>query len=112
MTQKHDSQHVLGFAFIVIALIMMIQGLWLGQQQENETQCQADYNAQSNAVQKQRAEWADQDRDALNQMIFTVIDPHTSNQQKQNAVNEFAQTARKNDANRRANPLPSRTSCG
>ena len=112
MTQKPDRQHVLGFSFIMIAVIMMAQGLWLQSQQDKETQCQADYNASVVSVQKQRSDWADEDRKALNDMIFTVIDPKASQGDREQAVQDYAETARKNDANRQANPLPSRTSCG
>ena len=44
-------------------------------------------------------------------MIFTIIDPNKNQQEREGAVQLYAVTAKKNDANRQANPLPNRTSC-
>ena len=107
-----DRQHLLGYAFVVIAVLMVIQGVWLQYDQDRETQCQSDYNAQNSVVVAQRAQWADEDRKALNQMIFTVINPKVDQSAREDAVQEYAVTAKKNDANRKANPLPTRTKCG
>ena len=111
LKRAFDKNHIYGTIFILIALVMVIQGVWLSHERDVEAKCQADYNQQSSAVQQQRAEWADEDRASLNQMIFTVIDPKASDGEKREAVQVFAATARKNDANRQANPLPVRTSC-
>lgn len=112
MTTKPDRQHVLGFAFIMIAVIMMAQGLWLQNNQNDENQCQADYNEAYTAVAKQRGDWADEDRRSLNHMIFTVLDPKIDNDEKKQVVTAWQTEAEKNDRNRKANPLPSRTDCG
>ncbi len=106
-----DRQHLLGTIFIAIAILMVIQGVWLQYNNDQEAKCQAEYNQQVSTVVAQRGQWADEDRAALNKMIFTVIDPQADEQTQSNAVQEYAETARKNDANRQANPLPSRTSC-
>lgn len=107
-----DRQHLLGTIFICIAVLMVIQGLYLQWRNDQESNCQADYNSKVTTVIAQRGQWADEDRAALNTMIFTVIDPKQTEQERQDAVNLYAATARKNDANRQANPLPDRTSCG
>jgi len=107
-----DRQHLLGTIFIAIAILMVIQGLWLSHVNDAETKCQADYNQAVVDVQQQRAQWADEDRKALNDMIFTVIDPKVTQAEREEAVQLYAVTARKNDANRQATPLPERTSCG
>lgn len=106
-----DRQHILGTVFIAIAIVMVIQGLWLSHVNDKETACQAAYNESYTAVVQQRGEWADEDRAALNKMIFTVIDPKTTQAQAEEAVQLYAETAKKNDANRKENPLPDRTSC-
>lgn len=106
-----DRQHILGTIFIAIAVLMVIQGLWLQWSRDRESNCQADYNAHVSSVVAQRAQWADEDRKALNTMIFAVIDPKNSDQGRQQAFQTYAETARKNDQNRQANPLPTRTSC-
>ena len=62
------------------------------------------------AVQGQRGQWADEDRNALNQMIFTVIS-NASDQEKTKAVQGYASTAKANDKKRKANPLPDKVSC-
>jgi|SRR5262245_4176858 len=112
LKRAFDRNHIYGTIFILIALVMVIQGVWLSHQRDVEAKCQADYNQQTAVVVQQRSEWADQDRTALNTMIFTVINPKASDQERQDAVEEFAATAKQNDANRQANPLPTRTKCG
>jgi hypothetical protein len=107
-----DRNHILGTLFILIAIVMVIQGLWLSHQRDVETKCQADYNQQTAVVVAQRAQWADEDRAALNMMIFTVIDPKKDQADREQAVQSYKVTAEKNDANRKANPLPTRTHCG
>lgn len=107
-----DRQRFMGYLFIVIALLMVIQGLWLSHKQDAEASCQAAYNNQVSTVVAQRGQWADEDRAALNTMIFEVINPSVDDHERQQAVIDYAATARKNDANRQANPLPERTSCG
>ena len=99
-----DRQHLLGTIFIAIAIAMVVQGLWISHKQDEEAKCQADYNQKTSAVQKQRAEWSDEDRAALNTMIFKVIDTKSSAPEREDAVQLWAVTARKNDANRKANP--------
>jgi hypothetical protein len=107
-----DRQHLLGTIFICIAVLMVIQGLYLQWKNDQESNCQADYNSKVTTVIAQRGEWADEDRAALNTMIFKVIDPQADEQDRADAVQLYAVTAKKNDANRQANPLPDRTSCG
>lgn len=106
-----DRQHLLGTIFIAIAILMVVQGLWLSHKNDQEAKCQADYNQSVSEVVSQRGEWADEDRAALNTMIFKVIDPKITQPEAQEAVQTYADTAKKNDANRQANPLPERTSC-
>ena len=110
--RSFDRQHLLGTIFIAIAVLMVIQGLWLSHVNDAEASCQAAYNEQVITVVAQRGEWADEDRKALNEMIFTVIQPDISQGEAAAAVQAYAATAKKNDANRQANPLPERTSCG
>lgn len=107
-----DRQHLLGTIFICIAVLMVIQGLWIQWDKDQEAKCQADYNQKTSTVVAQRGEWADEDRAALNKMIFTVIDPKQTQQEREDAVQLYAITSKKNDENRKANPLPTRTSCG
>jgi len=106
-----DRRHTLGVTFMVVALLMVIQGVYLSVKQNRESACQSDYNASVVAVQKQRAQWADEDRKALNDMIFAVISPKATQGEKQQAVQQYVSTARTNDKNRKENPLPERTSC-
>lgn len=106
-----DRQHLLGTIFILIAVLMVIQGLWLQYTKDQEASCQANYNSDVSAVVAQRAQWADEDRHALNTMISTVINPDNTEQERQQALQQYAETAAKNDANRQANPLPSKTRC-
>jgi hypothetical protein len=112
MTQKPDRQHLLGFSFIVIAAIMVIQGIWLGAQQSSDNECQAQYNAAFRDVAQQRAQWADEDNRDLHKMAQTLIDPKVSQAEKSQAFQHWVEQTNKNDQNRQANPLPSRTSCG
>lgn len=107
-----DRQHLLGTIFICIAVLMVIQGLWIQYKNDQEGKCQSDYNQKVTTVIAQRGQWSDEDRAALNTMIFQIIDPKATDAERQDAVQLYAVTARKNDANRQANPLPSRTSCG
>lgn len=107
-----DRQHILGTIFILIAVLMVLQGLYLSHVNDQETKCQAQYNEDVTTVIAQRGQWADEDRKALNDMIFTVIKPGVSQEEATQAVQTYAETARKNDANREANPLPSSNNCG
>ena len=106
-----DRQHLLGTIFIAIAILMVIQGVWLSHVDDTRSSCQANYNEQVTTVVAQRAQWSDEDRKALNDMIFTLVDPKVTQADREQAVQLYAVTARKNDANRQANPLPERTSC-
>lgn len=112
MNHKPDRQHLLGFSFIVVAALMVMQSIIIGHQQETEVQCQADYNAKVVAVQKQRAEWNDEDNRDLHSMARKLIDPKISQEEKSQAYRDWVETTQKNDLNRQAHPLPSRTSCG
>jgi septal ring factor EnvC (AmiA/AmiB activator) len=109
--QTDRKERVTGYVVIAVALLMVIQGVWLSVKQSKESECQAQYNSDITAVQKQRATWADEDRKALNDMIFTVIDAKANQATRTQAVQDYAATARRNDANRQANPFPTRTSC-
>lgn len=106
-----ERSRVMGYVFITIAIVMVVQGAWLQWQRQQETDCQADYNQDVSSVVSQRAVWADEDRNALNKMIFTVIDPKADEAERRAAVEKFADTARRNDKNRKANPMPKRTDC-
>jgi hypothetical protein len=106
----HPSNRSLGVWLIVIAVVL---GAWTVYSQWQDTRfisCQTDFNEATNAVQRQRASWADEDRKALNTMIFTVVQVQNQRVRKQ-AVDNYVDTVRDNDHNRRANPLPTRPDC-
>lgn len=106
-----DRSRTLGFVFIVIAVIMVVQGVWLQYDQARESSCQSEYNADVSAVVAQRSTWADEDRRELNNMIFKIIDPKASDPEQAAAVKKYVTTAKANDALRKANPMPAKTDC-
>lgn len=111
MTQKHDRGRMLGVGFILLALAMVGQGLFVQSQRQAEQNCQADYSRDTSAVIAQRATWNDEDRNALNTMIFTVVDPTLTQKERRAAVQAYVDVQKDNDKKRKANPLPEYT-CG
>jgi hypothetical protein len=107
--KKIDRGHLLGIGFILLSLAMVIQGLWVQQQRQIEQDCQTEYNQDVTAVIAQRATWADEDRTALNRMIFTVVNPKLDDAAKRAALDDYVETAQTNENKRTANPLPEYT---
>jgi uncharacterized protein YpmS len=75
-----------GVAIIVIAVVLIAQVAWQQYQREQEQNCQAAYNLE-----------VAQDRNALNQMIFTIMDPESDRADKVTAVQDYIVRARKMD---------------
>jgi Na+-transporting methylmalonyl-CoA/oxaloacetate decarboxylase gamma subunit len=101
-----DRGHVLGVGFILLALAMVIQGLWVQSERQAEQDCQTEYNQDVTAVIAQRATWADEDRTALNTMIFAVVNPTLDDAAKRRALDDYVETAQTNENRRQASPLP------
>lgn len=108
---KKQRANWLGVAFIVLAVVMVAQGLLVQAQRQEQQDCQGDYSRDVSEVIAQRALWADEDRDALNTMIFTVVKPEKTQAQRKAAVQKYVDIQKDNDKKRKANPLPEYT-CG
>lgn len=106
MNWRFDKWHALGVGLIVLALAMVVQGLWIQHLRQIDQDCQTTYNKDVSAVIAQRSGWADEDRAALNTMIYAVVNDKLSEDKQQEAVLNYVTVSQENDANRKANPLP------
>lgn len=116
---QHDERGAIRPDFVAMAIVLIVT-LWaavsstIASHRVSDTQddldrqvaCQQAFNRESSAVTKQRAEWADEDRAALTQMIRAQRTAKTD-QDAADAYDRYLATAQANDAKRKANPYPS-----
>lgn len=84
---RHPSpSRMLGIVLIVVAVLMVAEVAWFQAKRSSELNCQSAYNE---AVAKDRA--------ALNQMIFTIVNPKATPKQQREAITEYVEHAQKTD---------------
>lgn len=87
-------------ALIVVALVV---GVWAALGQRQLTRCQAAYAEASNRSTAARAHAAEEDREALDELVSAVVrDPHAG----LDALREYERVRAAADARRAANPVP------
>lgn len=71
-----------GYVFIFVAVLMVAHGAWTQYDREGEVTCQSNFNQR---VAEDRAE--------LNEMIFKIMDPKSSDAARELAVQEYIRNA-------------------
>ena len=87
----------------IMAVVALLLSVFVAVQQWDMTACQARYNEASNASTRARAEAAEADRQALDQLLQVVADNPDA---ALSAVREYNMSRRAADEQRRANPVP------
>jgi len=82
-----SKQRIFGVVLVLFALVVVGQSAWFQTQRSTELDCQSDYNTAVAA-----------DREALNKMIFTLVDESATDQEKTSAVADYVARARRTDA--------------
>jgi hypothetical protein len=95
----------------LVALLALCVSVWFGSQQYQLTRCQARYAEVSNTSQRARAEAAEKDRRAQDQLFQSIADEPGSAISSLRSYNESRMAA---DKQRAANPIPPppSTNCG
>lgn len=100
---------------VVVMLIIVIYSAYQARQDRahlrSVVECQAAYNKASATVSRQRAIWADQDRDALQQLLVTTIGDNDPVAVTDKALATYQAITKRNATNRRETPMPA-NNCG
>lgn len=87
----------------VAAVVALLLSLWLGWAQRQQVACQARYNEHSNVSQQARAQAAEKDRQAQDELFRKVAGNTRSTVQY---LREYLRQRAVADAQRAANPVP------
>jgi hypothetical protein len=95
---------LLGFVVVILAVFTVLQGSYFTYESNKKAQCQAQFNEDFRVVLQKRAQWADEDKQALTKLLSDLL---VAKQNTGRTVLEdyLAATAR-NDKLRKENPLP------
>jgi hypothetical protein len=91
-------------AVAVLVLLSVVAVSYLVWRQQEQTECNARYNQRQAASQQARAGAAEADRQALEKMVRTLIEPPAGDAQA--ALEEYLATLAETDRQRRENPVP------
>lgn len=91
-------------AVAVLVILSSAGVIWLGVQDNQQTECNARYNERQARSQQARAEAAERDRKALNDLVRSLVDDNTSDGRQQ--VDRYLETIEQTDAERERNPVP------
>ena len=100
----------LGGVLIILALVTVLQGAYFTYQQRSATQCLSEYNETLAAVQQRRADWAEEDRQAL-LTFLNAYDGDAPAAYRQATLKDLRDTYRRNGERRAATPLPELHEC-
>lgn len=89
----------------LIAFLSLLLSLGVGAKQYALADCLARYNDEAAASQKARAQAAEEDRQAVDTMVKSVVNSH-SRAESRAALLAYVNTRAVNDEKRRANPAP------
>lgn len=89
-------------AFMVLASSVGV--IWLGIQDNRQTECNAKYNERQARSQQARAAAADADRQALTALVRSLVDDNTTDGRER--VEEYLAAIARTDEERRRNPVP------
>lgn len=96
---------LLGFIVVLLALFSVVQGSFYTYDTQKTSQCQAQFNADFAKVIGLRAQWADENSQALNKMLDGVLNGATPEIRRKFLV-DYLNIIHANDAKRAATPLP------
>jgi hypothetical protein len=91
-------------AVAVLVLASSMGVLWLGYQDNQQTECNSRYNERQALSQQARARAAEADRLALETMIRAFVDDDRTNDRA--AVDTYLETIERTNEERRRNPVP------
>lgn len=88
----------------VLVLLTSVGVLWLGVQDDQQSDCNARYNEQQAASQRVRAEAAQADRDALEKLVRSLVDDNPGDNRER--LEEYLASLAETDRERQENPVP------
>lgn len=98
---------VLGIIVSVLAIVTVASTFIANDRINDATACQAEYNRRFAEVQNLRARLAQEDRDALQNMLITLYQRRGASQAEQLEVfQQWVDTVRSSQRERKQNPLP------
>lgn len=101
----------IGFFLIVLALFTVLQSGYFSFQQHKATACLSHYNESLSEVQTIRADWAEEDRQALISFFTVVRNPKSTKREREVAFEVLTGTYDRNTERRKETPLPSLKEC-
>lgn len=97
---------LLGFIVVLLALLSVLEGAYYTWDTEKKTACQAHYNADFTKVVGLRAQWADDDKRALNKMLSDILGAAGQPGKGRDILIKYIQSTERTDKLRAENPLP------
>lgn len=99
------SKRVLPITLIILAVLSLGSTVFYISDQRAKTECQANFNKQFIQQLTERGAISDSDRSSLATLVKDVINAKTRDESRA-ALEAYLDTKEKNDAERRAHPLP------
>lgn len=100
----------LGTFLLLLAAFTVLQSAYFTYQQREATECLSDYNETIASVQQLRADWVDQDRQALLVFFKNYADDEDADAHRAALIN-LMNTYERNSINRAETPLPELKTC-
>lgn len=91
-------------AVAVLVVLSSVGVIWLGIEDNQQSDCNARYNDLQARSQQARSVAAERDREALNALVRSLVDENTGDGREQ--VQRYLDAIERTDAERAANPVP------
>jgi len=97
---------ILGVIVIVLAIFTVVQSVVTSERLAHVTRCQARFNSETAKVASLRADLADRDREALNNLLLTIFRKQGHEAAQRHAFVSWVHHTEANERERKAHPLP------
>lgn len=102
-----NGMRVLGIVVALLAIVTVVQGYMLSSKQAAVVECQATYNDRFAEATQRRAALADEDREALTNMLLGLYRQRDdSERERLRTFEQWVETTQRNERYREAHPLP------
>lgn len=97
----------LGVVVALLAIATVTQAYFANQRIANVAECQAEYNTRFTEAIRERTQLANEDRDALHNMLITLYRKRdASDKERLRVFKHWVDTVQSNEQQRKLNPLP------
>lgn len=103
VVDHHRRNVTLGTVLMLLALVTSVQLAWYSYDNNQRSQCQAEYNSAFARVLAERAEIADEDREALRGLVIEILNPDPPSDVD---LQGFLDELRDNEKQRKESPIP------